>query len=1233
MSIRSLNIKPLFFSLLSLLAIFIYSDIVLSAENNSGRLIDVKGEVLVMPNGGSWQRAASGKMLFEGDTLKTGASGWAAILMSDETLVQISRNSMFAVKNVSEKAGWFGSTKKESGNSEYRLDSGKAWMRNKNKNVPIDIETPSVTAAIRGTELNIQVAENKSTLITVLSGRVGCRNEIGTVVAEKNQQISASQGSHPAVNTILSPEDSVQWTVTIPIITGPADMPIAGKKQTELVEYEQTLESLSSASYQRRDTRISLGEVKRDLGKKDEAEKILKESISSGFDRPDSPDEKRAFRALGWVYLDMKRPNDAESAFKRSVSGDKMTLIGLAESYFRQGKYEMAFETNSMGTVLFTNDPEFLIQKAFFEIRSHENLIAEQTLENLVKNFPDYPLGWSALSLLNLYKGDKDSAITFSGKAISMNPDSPTPYIVKSYVMQAAFDLDSATKSIETALMKAPKNTTALVNLAKLQFGGDHTEKAMETIKKAEEISPENGEVHSTMGFILLALRKTDDATESFKKAILADRSLGEAYLGYALSVMRNGETDEALQYISAAITLEPRRSLFVSYWGKILYEIRRFDRSLEVLELASNLDPMDPTPHLYTAVILNELNRPSEAIEALNKSIALNDNKAVYNSRFILDRDLAVKSVGLAYLYNRLGLSDWGTNKALASLKQDYTNFAAHMFYGGGYYLDGDKSRLYASETLIGKILQPATPNTYNSFNNYTSFFEQPTINTAISGELSSHDTYAGSTLVSGSLPEINSAFSIFAQKKNSDGWKDTGNKTEIDGLTAEIKADPSLSDNISIINSIYDTKTQYDERAYDYSYVPDPEEKLKSTNFRTEAGYHRHIGPGKDLLLYFKRIDIDNTLKTHDFYGPIEFTNNYPPPEVLHANVDYYQSDHIKQPLYQLQGQYLFPSGNHQITAGSLRYWDDIQNGSTNKESIHFIEYDETYTDETTISRKADNSFTSLYLKDIWEVTSNVIIDSAIYYDVMDYESYYGDLSADQNELNPRLGLIWRPQINHTIRASIFRYLLPFYSSRIDSTEVAGFPIFRNSSAGDVTIESGFAYEYSWDTGILGSNLFYLDKENKYKQNDENNRRTSVKQSGYSKGLDLFYNQLFFAGLGLKTKYSYKEISNDIKQEANMRDHKMSASITGVSRDGLYATLSQTFRYMDRTSYGLTDEDAWLTDVILGADFKDKKGNISLMVLNIFDNHFDWTQEAYLTEGGRVPTTEYRFITSLYF
>lgn len=1231
MTKRSVVSSPFSASAFIILIILFFVCPAYAAEDHSGRIIDLKGEVLVMSGDGAWENASPGRLLFEGDSLRTSQSGWASILMSDETMIQISRNSLFVIKNVARRAGWFDQGKNSSGpsnSSEYRLDSGRAWMRNKNKNVPIDIGTPSVTAAIRGTELNIDVSGENTTTVTVLSGRVGMRNEAGSVVAHKSQAVEVQKGEVPRVKAMLSPEDSVQWTVTIPLVSGPMDMPLTGMSHFMLKKEEERLEDESSGDGFRNEHKIILGEIKRDLGKAKEAEKLFKECVSEHFDEENAAINKRAMRGLGWAYLDMKRPGDAESAFLRADPSDKMVMLGLSETFSSKGLYDKAMETNKNGAAHFPDSPDFSLQKAFFEIKSREIMDAEVTLNNLTRRFPDYSMGWSALSLVKLYRGDKTSSLACSEKAVSLKPASPTPYIIKGYSHQADFDLESAKKATEQALLIEPANTTALVNLAKILFGSDHTEEALEKIARAEDSDPQNAEVHSTKGFILLSLRKTNEAEECFDKAILSDHCLGEAYLGNALALMRQGQTESALEYISSAMALEPRRSLFASYWGKMLYEIKRFDRALEVLELASSLDPRDPTPELYKAIILNDLNRPTEAVEAVNRSMELNDNKAVYNSRFILDRDLAVKSVALSYLYNRLGLSDWGTSKALASIKQDFTNYSAHFFYGNGVFRDGDMSRVFSSETLLGKLLQPANINSYNSFNNYTSFFEKPGADITLSGSAGSHDTYSGSAFISGSVPSAGTAFGASAGRQITEGWKKTNN-SESNSVSVITKLDPSPRDGIMLYASGIEGKKKDSMTSYSYSEPSDPYDRDRYTYKNLEAGYHRHLGPGTDFLLYFNKTINDGRSRYHSSFPPFDIDNPNPPPDYFSVTRHTLGYDKNDIPATQVQGQILSSAGNHQIMAGGLGWKHDWSLSS--EYADYYLIFDEVaYAKEGGQDLKTESSFSSIYARDIWTPFKGFVVDAAVYLDVMNHESSYTKAKTELSELNPRLGIIWNPYPAHTFRLAGFRYLLPWFLNRIDPLEVAGIPMFRNADPGSITQEADFAYEYEWKSGFAGMNVFTINKTTKYKGLDSDGIKRSHEDRGDSRGFRLSLNQLVGKGIGFGSFYSYAETADDNKPSADRRDHRLTAKLTGVHESGLFGSLSQTFRYLDRMAEGINDEDIWLTDAEIGIELKDKKGVIKLQVLNIFDNHFDWITDLYVS-AGRVPVTQYILSTTV--
>ena len=101
---------------------------------------------------------------------------------------------------------------------------------------------------------------------------------------------------------------------------------------------------------------------------------------------------------------------------------------------------------------------------------------------------------------------------------------------------------------------------------------------------------------------------------------------------------------------------------------------------------MAKQLDPKDPTPWFYDAILKQTQNRPVEALQDLQKSIELNDNRAVYRSRLNLDEDQAARSANIARIYEDLGFSQLAIIEGSQSLAMDPANYSAHILLADIY-------------------------------------------------------------------------------------------------------------------------------------------------------------------------------------------------------------------------------------------------------------------------------------------------------------------------------------------------------------------------------------------------------------------------------------------------------------------------------------------------------------------------------------------------------------------
>ena len=116
------------------------------------------------PGKASWEEAQNGRDLFAGDSVKTGQDSRAAILCVDETQLKLNENTVVVLKSSAPSARMgiaVPAAQRAAGASLYEVPAGEIWLRNKNEKTRFEVQTPAVTAAIRGTEFNLKVDQSR----------------------------------------------------------------------------------------------------------------------------------------------------------------------------------------------------------------------------------------------------------------------------------------------------------------------------------------------------------------------------------------------------------------------------------------------------------------------------------------------------------------------------------------------------------------------------------------------------------------------------------------------------------------------------------------------------------------------------------------------------------------------------------------------------------------------------------------------------------------------------------------------------------------------------------------------------------------------------------------------------------------------------------------------------------------------------------------------------------------
>lgn len=399
---------------------------------------------------------------------------------------------------------------------------------------------------------------------------------------------------------------------------------------------------------------------------------------------------------------------------------------------------------------------------------NHADVLA-RALRQLIQTVQLQPVGerprpslateWLAESY---YQQSRGSRLGGGLSGTSSNPppalDPTMPWEAHSYRRMDS-PLLRAFRAATNAIVANPASGFAWARRAELEFSLGRPKAAEASLIRALMIATNHAQALAVRGFLDLARRGVEPATNLFGRALSIDGSLGNAWLGLGLAEFRQGRPEEGLRYLQLAVSREPQRSLLRSYLGKGYYEaaisvpqplsnvseyyLGRSNRAdlvrwaQDELALARQFDTNDPTPYLYESLIHFGENRVNEAVGELERSIALNDNRALYRSGLLLDQDRAMRRANLAAIYRDAGLLQWSVNEASRAVNADYSNPSARLFLANSYDQLRDPFQVnlryetaWSSELLMANLLAPVgggSLSTLVSQQEYSGLFERP--------------------------------------------------------------------------------------------------------------------------------------------------------------------------------------------------------------------------------------------------------------------------------------------------------------------------------------------------------------------------------------------------------------------------------------------------------------------------------------------------------------------------
>src|SRR5882672_2722460 len=322
------------------------------------------------------------------------------------------------------------------------------------------------------------------------------------------------------------------------------------------------------------------------------------------------------------------------------------------------------------------------------------------------------PLAQALRTVICVAQNQTDLALTLSDQAVSGARQSGDQtalvgaVIARSYALQSAFRLPEARAILLT--IASSNDPLVLARLAEVDLSLGNNLSARREAQRASELAPSLGLASSILGFSTLANYEFSASRAAFERAAAASPGDPLPHLGLGLLAIRSRNLEEGRREMVIAVALDPESSVARSYLGRTYANLHLYADAFREWSLAEASDAKDPTASLYRAFAERALNRPAEALRDIEKSIALNDNRAVYRSRLLLDQDLATRTTGLASTYRDLGFDQLALSEGYKSVSEDPTNPGAHRFLSDSYLAMPRHETASDSELLQSLLLQP---------------------------------------------------------------------------------------------------------------------------------------------------------------------------------------------------------------------------------------------------------------------------------------------------------------------------------------------------------------------------------------------------------------------------------------------------------------------------------------------------------------------------------------------
>ena len=830
-------------------------------------------------------------------------------------------------------------------------------------------------------------------------------------------------------------------------------------------------------------------------------------------------------------------------------------------------------------------------------------------------------------SSIALGLNDQKRALALARAATAAGPQRPLPWFALSYAEQAAFDLPAARAAMDKSLAVDPHNGLLRARLAELLLALGELDAAQKAADAAVAAAPQAALAHRVQGFAALLRIDLNAAQAAFERALALDAADPITHLGLGLTRIRSGHLAQGRTQFEIAVALDPLVSLLRTYLGKAYYDERRDTRAETAFAIASGLDPRDPTPWLYRAIQLRTANRPVEALEALETSLALNGYRAQFRPTATLDADAAARTEAVGQIYRDLHFDQVALIQGFSAVTQAPDDQSGHRLLAEVYSALPRHEEARVSELLQAQLLQPLTRSPVLPLQGETRLLVPDVLGPLTLGLneygplFNRNGAGAWVTLLGGSRATLGdevlasalydrAAFSLGQYRFQTEGSGGVRAQTQdIQVGFAQAQLSPDTGVQLELRN------TDTNEGPYLDEYNATARDHTRSSS--TRLGLTQRWSPGSVLIASFIHRRIDEDSDSSGLANPtdpqsLEVFSASNPTEGWSAEV---RQDWRSERLL--------------LSFGTS--WFAYETQADFADAVTARQQEGVFRSTLTSDYRLDNRLVSIWFYGTWRPVPRLDLTLGLNWESMQWDErrltanklelldpdlgwvpldsgagpQATDSKAPIEQLNPKLGLSWRPLPGTTLRAAALRTLRgpDGMKQTIEPTQVAGFN----------QLFDGYLGERAWRYGIgidqRVSDRLYMGAEG-------SRRDVSVPEIQLGGGTIFTARRERFVRayaaftpspqLALSAEYFYEENVLRLQDNAEDRTNRLPLTLSYFNPNGLFGSIRGTYVWQSTIPSGLTSpvsEAFWNLDLSVGFRLPRRLGLIVLSIDNLLD------------------------------